>query len=168
MLAYDYHPRRMTTKCEKWRSCAIRGTPVGRVSNIGERLKAIRHKAGLSQEQFAGALGYSKRALFSWELNATEPPIAILSKIRELYDVDPEWVIMGDGLTPPSHYGPVDWERLDRIAFDIDAVCVDVGLNLNQERRTALARVQYDADADGGPANKKQLRGMLLTLSQGG
>lgn len=137
-------------------------------SSIGKRIKAVRERAGLGQDQFAAALGYSKRSLVSWEADAAEPPVAILVRLRELYNVDPEWVVMGEDLRPRSYWGPVDWERLDRIARDIHAVCVDVGLDLNLERRTALARIQYDADMDAGHANRKQLRGMLLTLSQGG
>lgn len=137
-------------------------------SSIGERIKAVRLKAGLNQDAFAAALGYSKRALVSWEAGAAEPPVAILGKLRRDFDVDPEWIVMGEDLTPRSYYGPVDWERLDRIAHDVDAICIDVGLKLNPERRTALARIQYDADTDAGPANRKQLRGMLLTLSQRG
>ena len=135
---------------------------------IGDRIKAVRVRAKLSQDQFAEALGYSKRALVSWEAGAAEPPIAILPKLRELYDVDPEWVVMGEDLRPRSYWGPVDWNRLDRVADDVAAVFKDVGLKLNTERRWALARIQYDADMDAGPANKKQLRGMLLELSQGG
>lgn len=135
---------------------------------IGDRIKAVRVRAKLSQDQFAEALGYSKRALVSWEAGAAEPPIAILPKLRELYDVDPEWVVMGEDLRPRSYWGPVDWDRLDRVADDVAAVFKDVGLKLNTERRWALARIQYDADMDAGPANKKQLRGMLLELSQKG
>lgn len=137
-------------------------------STMGERIKAVRIRAGLGQDQFAAALGYSKRSLVSWEADAAEPPIAILPKLRELYDVDPEWVVMGEDLKPRSYWGPVDWDRLDRVADDVAAVFKDVGLKLNTERRWALARIQYDADVDAGPANKKQLRGMLLELSQKG
>lgn len=135
---------------------------------MGKRIKAVRGRAGLGQDQFASALGYSKRSLVSWEADAAEPPIAILPKLRELYDVDPEWVVMGEDENPRSHYGPADWERLDGLKRDADAVCVDVGLKLSEERRWALARIQYDAHKEEGTANRRQLRGMLLTLSKGG
>lgn len=45
-------------------------------STIGERIKAVRLRTGLGQEAFAKALGYSKRALVSWELGGAEPPVA--------------------------------------------------------------------------------------------
>lgn len=136
-------------------------------STFGERLKAVRKRAGLGQEAFAASLGYSKRSLIAWETGAAETPVAILPKLRHDYDVDPEWLVMGEDTTPCSHYGPADWERFDRLLLDINAVCSDVGLDLSSERRQALARVLYDGGDDGGPAARKQLRGMLLALSLG-
>jgi transcriptional regulator with XRE-family HTH domain len=140
---------------------------VSDTSTIGERIKAVRLRAGLGQEAFAKALGCSKRALVSWELGGAEPPITLMVRLRRDYDVDPEWVILGDDVVPRSYYGPVDWDRLDRLSGDVDAICRDVGLRLPDERRQALARVFYDGGADAGAANRKQLRGMLLALSLG-
>lgn len=136
-------------------------------SSIGERIKAVRHRAALGQEAFAASLGYSKRSLIAWETGAAEPPVAILSTLRRDYDVDPEWVVMGEDTIPQNHYGPADWDRLDRLLRDVDTVCSDVGLALTTERRQALARVLYDGGADAGQATCKQLRGMLLALSLG-
>lgn len=146
---------------------AIGNDGVSGASTIGERIKAIRLRAGLGQEAFAQALGYSKRALVSWELGGAEPPVALMAMLRRDYDVDPEWVILGDDAVPRSYYGPVDWDRFDRLSGDVDAICKDVGLRLPAERRQALTRVLYDAGADAGAANRKQLRGTLLALSLG-
>ena len=134
---------------------------------VGDRIKAVRQRAGLGQQAFADALGYSKRALVSWELGGAEPPLAILPKLRRDYDVDPEWVVMGEDTIPRSYYGPVDWGRLDRLMRDVAKVCVDVGLELKPEQYEALARVLYDGGADAGKATRKQLRGTLLALSLG-
>jgi transcriptional regulator with XRE-family HTH domain len=136
-------------------------------STIGERIKAVRLHAGLGQEAFATALGYSKRALVSWELGGAEPPVAALVKLRQAYDVDVEWLALGEDTVPRSYYGPVDWDRLDRLTQEIAAVSIDVGLKLPPERCHALARVLYDSGADTGAANRKQVRGTLLALSLG-
>lgn len=136
-------------------------------SSIGERIKAVRHRAALGQEAFAALLGYSKRSVIAWETGAAEPPVAILPTLRRDYDVDPEWIVMGNDTTPQGYFGPADWDRLDRLMRDVDAVCVDVGLELSFERRQALGRVLYDGGADAGQATCKQLRGMLLALSLG-
>lgn len=135
--------------------------------SLGDRIKAVRLKAGLGQDAFAQALGYSKRALVGWEAGAADPPIAILPKLRRLYDVDPEWVVMGEDTTPRGFHGPADWDRLDRLLGDVEAVCVDVGLKPKPGRCAALARVLYDAGADAGQATRRQLRGTLLAMSRG-
>ena len=136
-------------------------------SGIGERIKAVRLRAALGQEAFASTLGYSKRSVIAWETGAAEPPVAILPTLRREYDVDPEWIVMGEDVTPQSHYGPADWDRLDRLLRAIDAVCFDVGLDLPLERRQALGRVLYDGGADADQSTSRQLRGMLLALSLG-
>jgi len=136
-------------------------------SSIGERIKAVRRRAGLGQEAFAISLGYSRRSLNAWETGAAEPPVIILPKLRRGYDVDPEWIVMGEDTTPQEHYGPADWSRLDRLLGDVDAVCQDVGLDLSPDRREALGRVLYDGGADAGQATRRQMRGTLLALSLG-
>lgn len=66
-------------------------------ATIGGRIRAVRRKAGLTQEDFARALGYSKRSLISWETGSADPPIAILPSLRRHYSIDLEWLVMGDG-----------------------------------------------------------------------
>ena len=140
---------------------------MGEPSRIGERIKAVRLRAGLGQQAFAESLGYTKRSVIAWETGATEPPVIILPKLRRDYDVDPEWIVMGEDTTPQAHYGPADWDRLDRLLGDVDAVCQDVGLDLPPDRREALGRVLYDGGADAGQATRRQMRGTLLALSLG-
>lgn len=138
-----------------------------RLSTIGERIRAVRQKAGLSLDRFAEALGYSRRALINWEQNAAEPPIGILEKLRNLYDVDPEWVVMGEDLVPQTQYGPTDWTRFDRIAQDVDAACSQVGIEFDREVLTGLVRDLFDDEPDDYEANRKQLRRTLLAIAKG-
>lgn len=137
------------------------------LSTIGERIRAVRQKAGLSLDRFAEALGYSRRALINWEQNAAEPPIGILAKLRNLYDVDPEWVVMGEDLVPQTQYGPTDWTRFDRIARDVDAACSQVGIEFDHEVLTGLVRDLFDDEPDDYAANRKQLRRTLLAIVKG-
>lgn len=137
------------------------------LSTIGERIRAVRQKAGLSLDRFAEALGYSRRALINWEQNAAEPPIGILAKLRKLYDVDPEWVVMGEDLVPQIRYGPTDWTRFDRIARDVDAACSQVGIEFDHEVLTGLVRDLFDDEPDDYEANRKQLRRTLLAIAKG-
>jgi transcriptional regulator with XRE-family HTH domain len=135
--------------------------------SIGERIRAVRQKAGLSLDRFAEVLGYSRRALINWEQNAAEPPIGVLPKLRNIYDVDPEWVVMGDDLSPQSHYGLTDWARFDRILKDVDAACFQVGVDFESQVRIRLVRGLFDDDPADDEANRKQLRKTLRAIGNG-
>lgn len=135
--------------------------------SIGERIRAVRQKAGLSLDRFAAALGYSRRALINWEQNAAEPPIGVLVRLRQLYDVDPEWIVMGEDLSPRTYFGLTDWTRFDRIMKDVDAVCFQVGVDFEPRVRTELVRGLFDDDPVDDEANRKQLRRTLHAIANG-
>lgn len=137
------------------------------LSTIGERIRAVRQKTGLSLDRFAAALGYSRRALINWEQNASEPPIGLLAKLRRLYDVDPEWVVMGEDLVPQTQYGSTDWARFDGVARDVDAACSQVGIEFDHAVLTGLVRDLFDDEPDDYEANRKQLLRTLLAIAKG-
>lgn len=136
-------------------------------STIGERIRAVRQRAGLSLDRFAEALGSSRRALINWEQNAAEPPIGILAKLRRLYDVDPEWVVLGEDLSPRARYGKMDRERFGRIEQDVEAACIQVGIVFEPQVRTELVLGLYDDDPADDAANRKRLRQTLLAIAKG-
>lgn len=136
------------------------------MSTIGERIKAVRQRAGLPQERFAAALGYSRRAVINWEQDAAEPPIGILAKLRTLFDVDPEWVVMGEGDAPKSQHGRTDWKRLERIRREVDKVCDQVGSDLDEDTRAELARDLFDDGPEAEAENMRQLRRMVRPTSK--
>lgn len=133
-------------------------------STTGERIRAVRQRANLSQERFATELGYSKRALINWEQGAAEPPMAILPKLRELFDVDPEWLVMGTDFMPRSFFKQVDWKRLERIERDVKHACRDVGVDLSEDQRKNLVQAFYDDGPAADAENKKHLRKILRQL----
>ena len=127
------------------------------VSTIGERIKAVRQQAGLSQDRFAAILGYSKRALINWEQGESEPPIAILPTLRREYDVDPEWIVMGTDNAPSSCFRGVDWKRLERLEREVDWKSRDAGLALSTDQKKDLVQTLYDA----GPKEAEQILKVL-------
>lgn len=135
--------------------------------SIGERIRAVRQRAGLTIDRFSEALGYSKRALINWEHNAAEPPIGVLAKLRLLYDVDPEWVVMGEDLAPRSQYGQTDWNRFERLEREVDAACMQVGIDFEPQVRAELVRGLFDDDPAADEANRKQLLVTLRAIAKG-
>ena len=136
-------------------------------STIGERIKAVRLRSGVAQERFASTLGYTRRALLNWEQGIAEPPIAILAKLRQQYDVDPEWVVLGEDTVPRSRHGGIDRERFGRCKDEVDAACTQVGMDLGEDTRRLLIYDLYDDDPAFDEANRKRLRQMLLAMSKG-
>ena len=55
---------------------------------LGIFLRAARMKAGLTQQQVAGALGYSTPQFISnWERGVSRPPDEVLARLRNMYGV---------------------------------------------------------------------------------
>lgn len=136
-------------------------------SSIGERLKAVRVRAGLAQAAFGEALGYSRRAVINWEQNAAEPSVGVLAKLCRLFDVDPKWVVMGDDLAPRARYGATDWARFDRIAREVATACTQVGVDFEPQVHTELVRDLFDDDPAEDEANRRQLHRTLRAIAKG-
>lgn len=117
-------------------------------STIGERIRVVRRREELTIDQFAAALGYSKRALINWEQNAAQPPIGVLEPLRRLYDADPEWIATGrsrDAIPPAA-----DWDRYDRLAAMLDTVLLDTEVDVGPDQRQTIVRALYDSGVDPG------------------
>ncbi|MFC3057378.1 helix-turn-helix domain-containing protein [Paenirhodobacter populi] len=135
-------------------------------SKIGERLKAVRLRAGLSHERFSTLLGFSKRTLMNWEQGVSKPPISILPKLREMFNVDPEWLVMGKDTIPRSSFKPMNWRRLERLERDVRCACWDSHLNLSPAQLTELVRSLYDDGPDLDKVNRAKLPEILIELTR--
>lgn len=114
--------------------------------SIGKRIEAIRKRDKLTQEAFAAKLGFSRRALHAWEKDEVDPPATILIRIREEFDVDPEWVLSGDGATPLRHFHPINWAAYDETKKEIEKIATEVRLVLAPDQIERLTRIEF---ADG-------------------
>jgi transcriptional regulator with XRE-family HTH domain len=54
---------------------------------FGEKLRALRMKAGLSQEKFAEKIGVTKRTIIKYEAGQTVPPVESLTQISMFFSV---------------------------------------------------------------------------------
>lgn len=57
------------------------------MKTFASRLKEFRKASGLTQEQIALELGFTKAAVSAWELGNNEPSIAALKVLRDLLGV---------------------------------------------------------------------------------
>ena len=54
---------------------------------MGEKLRQLRRKKGLSQEAVAKELGISRQAVSKWETDLAQPDLDNLKKICEILDI---------------------------------------------------------------------------------
>lgn len=64
---------------------------------FASRLKLLRKKLGLSQDEIAAKLGISTHAYLNYEKGKVQPKIGILEKLRELFNVNVNWLFDGSG-----------------------------------------------------------------------
>lgn len=69
---------------------------------FGNKLQALRARAGLSQEELAARLGVSRQAVSKWELDKAAPDAAYIVAISTLFAVTTDYLLKDDvPETPP-------------------------------------------------------------------
>jgi len=57
--------------------------------SLGEKIKSLRQKAGMSQEKLAEAIGVSRQAVTKWESDISSPNTDNLFRLAELFGITP-------------------------------------------------------------------------------
>ena len=65
--------------------------------NAGDRVKLIRKREQLTQEQFGKAIGYGKMQVFAVEKKKTIPSNKFLRSVSDAYHVSYKWILTGEG-----------------------------------------------------------------------
>lgn len=60
---------------------------------FGERLKELREKHGMSQQQLADELSISRSTIGNYELGSREPSFEVLEEFADLFNVDMNYLI---------------------------------------------------------------------------
>lgn len=63
---------------------------------IGRQIMLLRKKYGLTQEDLALKLGYSKQTISNWETGLKTPRMGAIQKISDLFNVSKSFIIDGD------------------------------------------------------------------------
>ena len=62
---------------------------------FGERVKAVRMGAGLTQEQFASRIGVTRQAVSNWENGRNLPDIEVVIALSQTFGVSLDELILG-------------------------------------------------------------------------
>jgi transcriptional regulator with XRE-family HTH domain len=119
--------------------------PYDYLSALGARVAITRNELALSQAKMAEALGISLRAYQSYELGKRSMPVEALYKLHKLYDVDLNWVLLGQEAARVEH----DIARWDEFQHDLDRYLSEAGITLKSEKRIAICSRWYRSFLDG-------------------
>lgn len=65
--------------------------------SIGERIKEVRKKSGLTQQKFADRIGLKRNTIGNYEINLIEPSDRTILDICREFDVRESWLRTGEG-----------------------------------------------------------------------
>lgn len=80
---------------------------------LGNNIRVLRQRKGLTQEQVASNLGVTYQAVSKWETGANTPDISLLPALATLFDVSIDTLFSLEVL--PSHGELLSWEDDDVI-----------------------------------------------------
>lgn len=72
----------------------------GKAWRGGDALRRLREALGLTQEEMARLLGYSRGALSLWESGHRVPGADVLNRLHELFGVDVNALLRGEDVRP--------------------------------------------------------------------
>ena len=101
---------------------------------IGARLAICRSEIGVSQAAMAEAIGVSHRAYHSYEKGKRGVPVEALIKMRDKYEVDVAWLLLGTKSIRVGH----DFEALKRIEAALDQHLNEETIKIKSEKRECL------------------------------
>ncbi len=92
------------------------------MSQVAERLREFRAAVGLTQREVASLCGIGKRTIIYWEMGEREIKCTKLVPLSEEYDLDFNWLILGNGSMFNEVAEPVvvESDDLDDVLEDVE------------------------------------------------
>lgn len=122
------------------------------ITDYGQRLKTYREKAGLSQKEFARALGVSNSVVSNWERELNRYDIALVPKICELLNISANDLL---GFTTKFSLEPNE-EEIIKIYRNIRHQGKDLLLS------TARSLLKYEEDLTAGHIQPKAPEKLMI------
>lgn len=112
---------------------------------MNERLKALRKRMGLTQQEFADRLKIKRGAIANYEIGRNVPIDAVLSLISREFGVNLEWLRTGDG----EMFNAAPSSVLDALAreYDLrqkDYVLIEKLVKMSPAERDGIFRFMQD------------------------
>jgi len=119
------------------------------LKTLGERIKYLQKNSGKNQVEFAKSLGVSKGSLILYQKNDRSPGSSFLRTLCELYQVNPTWLLLGEGEPALEEEGKVAFrtakdEPIDPVVLLINEEEERAGITLSPEQRKAIQKILRD------------------------
>ncbi len=91
-----------------------------------DRLKEVRKKLELNQTKFADSIGFKQSNYSRYESGVHEAPISLIENMRNRYNINPDWVITGNG---PMFLEKASTEPKPKVELNVDRLqhYIDLG-----------------------------------------
>lgn len=126
-----------------------------------ERLKELRKKLGLTQQEFADRLGIKRNAITNYEVGRNDPADMVVSMICREFNVNEEWLRTGKGtmLQEPGSFSLDDFVK-QRGASDIELAILKAYFDIDLDtRRKILNRFRSCFVDNKDPSDKPEESG---------
>jgi transcriptional regulator with XRE-family HTH domain len=96
---------------------------------FGSKLKELREKHNITQEEFGKILKVTKGTISNWEMNRTQPPFDTLKQIADYFGVSIDYLL------------DVDYNKLDKLKTSLKENGMMQGDDLSQEELEKILRM---------------------------
>lgn len=113
-----------------------------------ERIKEIRKKLDLTQQEFANRIGVKRNTVATYEMGRSAPSDAAISLICREFNINEDWLRTGSGeMFFISHGNALDALALEHNLSPSDYILIERFLNLKAEYRKAVMSYVLDVAA---------------------
>ncbi len=81
---------------------------------MGEKIRGLRKRLGLSQEELAEKLGVSRQAVSKWETGSDIPAAAKLKEIADFFGVTVDSMLSDGGTPEPKPINPDEPDKMEK------------------------------------------------------
>jgi transcriptional regulator with XRE-family HTH domain len=134
---------------------------------LGERLKLVQQKSGLTLPDFGKKIGVSKESLINYQKDRTKPDSEILSTVCKIFKVNPAWLLLGEGEPFIQTEGEAKTPEAGKVVA-IDAAVqllreaeAETGITLNPAQRQSILPILRKALAEDRREVNKLIRSMF-------
>lgn len=107
----------------------------------GQRIKQIRQELGLTQAEFADRLNVKRATLANWEIDRTEPDLAMLGTIAQYGNTTIDYVSgRSDNRYCDSNVQPIKEVDIE-VVIDENGKAKVIAPNLSDEQKSVIATI---------------------------